>query len=139
MSDYLTSLYTPTMRGYLYFIVIIVIGELVFHALFALVVTVFGLAYSGVKAREVFKGVLERLMLSIGLAHGIPTVVIVFGALKVATKLSLTSADTKPEHVASHNDYFIIGNVLSILFGIIYALIAVHWGFVTIGFTSQGR
>jgi hypothetical protein len=55
------------------------------------------------------KGTLERLMLFTGLASGVPTVLIVFGALKVATRLK-----TEAENNVS-NDYFLIGNLLSII------------------------
>jgi hypothetical protein len=136
MCQYLISLWSPTVRGYFFFLAIICVGEVFFHLTFALVSRVLGLIHPGIKAIEVFKGIIERLMLSVGVAHGIPTVIIAFGALKVATKLSLSAADTDQAHVARHNDYFVIGNVLSILFAIIYALIATYAGFVTINLGS---
>src|SRR5262245_28398483 len=84
---------SPVTRGYFYFLLIILVGEMVFHLLFWLVKWSFALREFGTKSREVFKGIIERLMLSVGIAHGIPTVVIAFGALKVATKLSLSSGN----------------------------------------------
>lgn len=65
--------------------------------------------------------------------------VIAFGALKVATKLSLSATDANPKDVARHNDYFVIGNVLSILFAITYALVATYAGFVIVSLASAPR
>jgi hypothetical protein len=130
MYQCLTDLWSPVVRGYFLFFAMICVGEVIFHLVFALVSRSFGLIHPGIKAREVFKGIIERIMLSVGIAHGIPTVIIAFGALKVATKLSLS--DNDQDRVRSHNDYFLIGNVLSILFAIIYALVATHAGLVVI-------
>jgi hypothetical protein len=120
--------YEPSalVQGYLLFLLVIFVGEIIFHLVFYIVRRVFGLVSTGNTAREVFKGVLERLMISIGLAHGIITIIIAFGALKVATKLSLSASDQEPDQVQTHNDYFLVGNVMSLIFAMAYALIAVH-------------
>lgn len=132
MSAYLLGLLTPLVRGYLGFALIIGVGEVIFHFIFAFVSWLFGLVHPGIKIREVFKGIVERTMVSIGLAHGILTVVIAFGALKVATKLSLSATTESEQKISNHNDYFLIGNSMSLLFAIIYALIAIHLKFVSI-------
>jgi hypothetical protein len=59
-----------------------------------------------------FKGILERLTLMFCLVIGLSQVLIVFGALKIATRLDKTKEIT--------NDYFLIGNFISILIGAIY-------------------
>jgi hypothetical protein len=59
-----------------------------------------------------FKGILERLTLFFCLVIGLSQVLIVFGALKIATRLDKTKEIT--------NDYFLIGNFISILIGAIY-------------------
>jgi hypothetical protein len=60
---------------------------------------------------SVFKGVFERFVLSIGLILSFPTILIVFGTLKIATRF-------KDEEMK--NDYFLIGNVSSILLALFY-------------------
>ena len=58
--------------------------------------------------RSVFKGILERITLFCGLAAGIQTIVVFFGALKIATRLD-------QDKTKISNDYFLIGNMSSIL------------------------
>jgi hypothetical protein len=130
MCDFLGHFPVP-IKGYIYFAFVIFVGELVFYLVFRLIGKWLNLSKTGTPRREMFKGVLERLVLSVGIAHGIITVIIAFGVLKVATKLSLSAADHNADHVQNHNDYFLIGNLLSILFAVVYALIAVNLKFVT--------
>jgi len=59
-----------------------------------------------------FKGLLERFVLYVALVLGIQQILIVFGALKIGTRLA---AKGKVE-----NDYFIVGNFTSILSAIGY-------------------
>lgn len=66
----------------------------------------------------IWKGLLERFMLYLGLAVGIQQVLIVFGALKVGTYLHTEGEDQKLS-----KDYYLIGNVLSITFAIFYMLL----------------
>ncbi|WP_417593313.1 hypothetical protein [Owenweeksia hongkongensis] len=61
--------------------------------------------FLGMKA-PIFKGVLERLTIFIGLLGGFPQILIVFGALKIATRIQSQDSIT--------NDYFLIGNFSSI-------------------------
>ena len=67
------------------------------------------------RRREVFKGVLERLFLVTGLLTGFPHVIIAFGALKIGTRFQ------KNNKVS--NDYFLIGNFISLLAAILYVVI----------------
>ena len=66
----------------------------------------------------VVKGVLERLVLYVGLLCGFPTVLIVFGALKVATRLH----DESKTPIS--NDYFLLGNLSSILIVMINVIVS---------------
>lgn len=61
---------------------------------------------------SIFKGILERLTIFFCLVISLPQVLIVFGALKIGTRLDKTKEIT--------NDYFLIGNFISILIGAIY-------------------
>jgi hypothetical protein len=62
------------------------------------------------------KGVLERFVLFFALTINLPQILVVFGALKIGTRLDKSDA--------IKNDYFIIGNFSSILAALIY--FAVH-------------
>ena len=67
---------------------------------------------------SVFKGVLERLMITISLLAGIPSILIVFGTLKLGTRLS--------ENKEMKNDYFLVGNLSTILFSVVYVLLIIE-------------
>lgn len=61
---------------------------------------------------ETMKGILERLVLFAGLMAGFSTVLVMFGALKLGTRLH----DEKDKNVS--NNYFLIGNLFSALVAI---------------------
>lgn len=63
-----------------------------------------------------FKGVMERLIIAICLTIGVTPILIVFGALKIGTRLK--SPDDKIQ-----NDYFLVGNLSSIFIAIVYMYI----------------
>jgi hypothetical protein len=60
---------------------------------------------------SIWKGILERFVVFIGLILGFQSIVILFGALKIGTKIK---PDETNEKIS--NDYFLIGNFLSIFF-----------------------
>ena len=70
---------------------------------------------------ETFKGILERLVIFVGLTSGHSTVLVMFGALKLGTRLH----DEGDKNVS--NNYFLIGNFLSALIAIAGAIIAKKW------------
>ena len=80
----------------------------------------------------VFKGVLERAVLLVGLLAGYPQVIIAFGALKLGTRLHedfeepapQTSPPSRKHKENISNNYFLIGNLVSILLAMFYALAA---------------
>ena len=59
---------------------------------------------------SIFKGVLERLVIYVALISGISTVLVMFGALKIATRFDNKSKIS--------NDYFLVGNFISVLIGV---------------------
>ena len=63
--------------------------------------------------RAVVKGVIERLFLFPSLVYGFPQALIAFGALKIGTRF------VKEANKIS-NDYFYIGNIVSLLIALIY-------------------
>lgn len=72
--------------------------------------TILGLSIS------VFKGILERFTLFLALFINIPFVLTVFGAIKIGTRLEKNNK--------IKNDYFIIGNLFTILLAISYSYLA---------------
>ncbi|WP_146194102.1 hypothetical protein [Brumimicrobium oceani] len=66
---------------------------------------------------SVFKGVLERFIMAIGLILVIPTILVVFGAIKLGTRFM----ESKEENAQKiENDYFLVGNFSSIAISILY-------------------
>ena len=61
---------------------------------------------------SVFKGILERFVLYFGLILGVSHIVILFGALKIGTRLD------KGNKIS--NDYFLVGNFSSLLIALLY-------------------
>ena len=69
------------------------------------------------KWKGVYKGILERFLLFLGMINGITMILLFFGALKIGTRLE-SDKDSKVS-----NDYFLIGNLISVLFVIFYYLL----------------
>ncbi len=67
--------------------------------------------------KDVLKGILERLVLVVGLLAGYPHVITAFGALKIGTRLR------EGENKVS-NDYFLVGNLISILAAVSFVAIS---------------
>ncbi|MEX0928544.1 MAG: hypothetical protein WDZ53_03995, partial [Balneolales bacterium] len=65
------------------------------------------------------KGIMERITLYVGLVHGFPQIIIAFGAFKIATRLR----DNEQEDDRVSNDYFLVGNLISLFFVMFYAII----------------
>ncbi len=63
-------------------------------------------------ALSIGKGMLERFAILLGLVALIPTIIIFFGALKLGTRLK------EQQESKISNDYFLIGNVISIIIAI---------------------
>lgn len=68
---------------------------------------------------SIFKGVMERFIIAVFLISNFAPILIVFGTLKLGTRLS--------EHKDIKNDYFLIGNLSSILIAIVYFYIFKHF------------
>lgn len=68
------------------------------------------------RKREIVKGVLERLVVILGMLVGYPQIIIAFGALKIGTRFQKNSKVS--------NDYFLIGNFISLLVAILFVILA---------------
>ncbi|MBO6792257.1 MAG: hypothetical protein JJ895_00010 [Balneolaceae bacterium] len=71
---------------------------------------------NGLTLIAVLKGIMERLLLILGLMNGYPHVITAFAALKIGTRIN------DKEHKIS-NDYFLIGNLISLLAALAFVLI----------------
>ena len=65
----------------------------------------------------IFKGLLERLVIVIGLVYGYHQILIVFGGLKLGTRLH------EEKETKISNTFFLIGNLMSLLLAMICAII----------------
>lgn len=103
---------------------IFVVGELVGLLIFAFVKSAIGPPKtSPARKASVLKGILERAVLFTGLLHGFPQILIAFGALKIGTRLH----EDKETEIS--NNYFLVGNLISILLAMLYAIITKKlWG-----------
>jgi len=63
------------------------------------------------------RGILERLTVYTGLLHHFPQIIIAFAALKLGTRLY------EEKHSDISNNYFLVGNLISLLLSVIYAVV----------------
>lgn len=102
--------------------ILLTIGFIVTEALLALIFSIIAQVYykkaTGFDFKSIFKGIIERIFLSISLINDLPHALTFFSALKLATRLKHTEA--KDEH-NDFNDYYLLGNLSSVLVAISYA------------------
>ena len=104
---------------YLWVAAVFIVGELVSFPIFAAVTRSIGPPKSSpARKASVAKGILERAVLLVGLLHGLPQILIAFGALKIGTRLKENG------QTEISNNYFLVGNLISILLAMLYAVIA---------------
>ena len=93
---------------------IAVAGELLIHLLFFIISKLIGKTNKDkVSSASILKGILERLFIVISLEFNITQALTLLGALKIATRI-------KDNEDRVSNDFFLIGNLISVLFGIGY-------------------
>lgn len=63
------------------------------------------------------RGMLERLTVYIGLLYHFPQIIIAFAALKLGTRLH----EEKGSDIS--NNYFLVGNLISLLLSVVYTVI----------------
>jgi hypothetical protein len=98
---------------------IFVVGELASLPIFALLKGLMKLPKTSPARRaSIAKGILERAVLYIGLLYGFPHILVAFGALKLGTRLH----EDRESKIS--NNYFLIGNLISMLLAMLYAIIA---------------
>ena len=96
---------------------ILVAGELVIHILLFLISKFIGKASKDKISRtSILKGLLERTFIVVSLYLNITQSLTLLGALKIATRI-------KDGEDRVSNDFFLIGNLISVLFGIGYYML----------------
>ncbi len=92
-------------------------GEILLHVLFFLLSKFIGKGKKDkVDRTSILKGVLERLFVVVSFFYGFTSALTLLGALKIATRIKDTEDKVS-------NDFFVIGNLISILFGIAYYIV----------------
>jgi hypothetical protein len=74
----------------------------------------------GFDFKSILKGIIERLFLVISLINGYSNALTFFSALKLATRLKHTEADSTSN---KFNDYYLIGNLVSVTVAIGYVYV----------------
>ena len=92
-------------------------GEIVIHIVLFLLSKLFGKTTKDkISARSIFKGMIERIFIVVSLHYNMAQALTLLGALKIATRIK----DTEDK---ISNDFFLVGNLISVLFGIAYYII----------------
>ena len=97
----------------------LMLGEVVIHLLFFLISKSIGNPNRDrINLSTVMKGWLERAFIAVVLVLGIASAITMLGALKIATRI-------KDEESKVSNDFFLMGNLVSVMFGIGYYVLYV--------------
>ena len=73
--------------------------------------------------KSVVKGLIERAFLTYSLISGFPHVLTLFGALKLGTRLKRADNEKTESgkiEESNYNDYYLIGNFISVTLSIVY-------------------
>ncbi len=96
---------------------IILLGEFIVHLVFHLVSRFIGKANRDKISRtSILKGLIERAFVVLVLYFNLTSALTLLGALKIATRIR--DAEDKVS-----NDFFVLGNLISVIFGILYFVI----------------
>ncbi len=110
------------MSNLLQIATVFIAGEILAFFVFAYIRRIFGGQSSDKVAQAaILKGIIERLFIYAGLLNDFPHVITALAALKLGTRL----ADDTTTRIS--NDYFLVGNLVSILLAILYTAVAFNW------------
>jgi energy-converting hydrogenase Eha subunit B len=99
------------------YIILLVTGEVIVHFVFYVISKSIGKpSRDRINFATILKGLLERTFVVLVLVLELPSALTVLGALKIATRI-------KDEESKVSNDFFLMGNLISIIFGIVYYLL----------------
>jgi zinc transporter ZupT len=103
---------------------LMVISELILAFLFSLIAQQY-YKKSEIDMKSISRGFIERLFLTIFMFNGIPHALTFFSALKLATRLK---HDDKNGETEKFNNYYLIGNMVSVTVSLFYVCIWNHAG-----------
>jgi hypothetical protein len=102
----------------LYLVIVLVVGEILIHLIFLVLSNALGKEKRDkITGLSIFKGLLERTFVVVTLNFDMVSALTLLGALKIATRIK----DTEDK---ISNDFFLIGNLTSVLFAVGYFVIA---------------
>jgi len=105
------------MNGLMTYICMVIAGEIIVHFLFFIISRSIGKPNRDkINLATVMKGLLERTFVAVVLVLGLASAITLLGALKIATRI-------KDEENKVSNDFFLMGNLISVMFGIAYYLL----------------
>ncbi len=103
-------------------VLVIGVGELLSYWAFWWLKKVMGPpASSPPVAGATMRGVFERLVITFGLLLGFPHIITAFAALKLGTRLHDETGST------ISNNYFLVGNLMSLFIAMAYAFVLKGW------------
>lgn len=100
------------LENWIYLILLILAAEVLLALIFRLWAK-FSLKQDSTHVSDIVKGIIERQFLFISLINGFPHSLTVFSALKLAMRLKHDDKDTSS--ISRYNDFFLIGNFISVL------------------------
>lgn len=110
--------------------VIMLVLEIIMAFLFSLIAQSF-YKRSEIDVKSIFKGLVERLFLTIFLFNDLPHALTFFSALKLATRLK--HDETNSGDTEKFNSYYLIGNLVSVTVALLYVWIWNHAGAIDNG------
>jgi hypothetical protein len=105
------------MNNIFLFVIIIFIIEVILAFSFAAIAQIF-YQKIGLDFKSIAKGFIERIFLLITLLNDYPHALTLFSALKLATRLKHNDIDKETEN--KFNDFYLIGNMVSVIVAISY-------------------
>ncbi len=111
------------MPKFLVLSVLFVITEVLIAFIFAVIAQLF-YKQMGFNFKAIFKGVAERIFLLVMLVNGYTQALTLFSGLKLATRLK---HEEPKADLDGFNDYYLLGNLLSVMIAITYVHIYQHF------------
>lgn len=100
--------------------IIILVIEIIVAFVFSLIAQIF-YKKSEIDLKSIFKGLVERLFLTIFLFNELPHALTFFSALKLATRLKHDESNSG--ETEKFNSYYLIGNLVSVTVALLYVYI----------------
>lgn len=102
------------------FLIIFIASEIVLAFIFSVIAQIF-YKKVGLDFKSILKGTIERIFLLVALNSEYPHALTFFSALKLGTRLKHSETDGKTEN--GFNDFYLIGNLISVTIAITYSLL----------------